>query len=408
LFTRQFGTGGADAAAAVLARDDGAGGVEIFTGGVENNRGVVRRFTYSGAAGLAAGATRDIGYFHDGVVSTLAADGASLFVGGAVGADRLTLGAPARAAVAGREGFVARLDADLASTGLDRAAYLGSARDDGVKSLAVVGGQVYAAGVSGGVLAGAGEAKAASSFLARLDDGGNVAWIRTFNSAGGAFALTGLGVDPTGASALDALGLPRGVVAAGDSNAITDRSALRAGDEFRIGADGRTLATIRVGAADTLMTLVAAINRAIAGAGRASVSRDGGVERITIAAREGAAVRLEAGRGGRDALAALGLTPGVVAANDAGRRALKTYGLGLVEGDLRLDTAKARARAQAEISAAISIVRQAYDALVNRNAAESDADKSLEARRRNAGPSPEYYSAQLANYRAALARLGGG
>ncbi|MBK6703869.1 MAG: hypothetical protein IPG56_09015 [Caulobacteraceae bacterium] len=48
LFTRQFGTGGADAATALLVRDNGAGGIDIFTGGVENNRGVVRSFSYSG------------------------------------------------------------------------------------------------------------------------------------------------------------------------------------------------------------------------------------------------------------------------------------------------------------------------------------------------------------------------
>ncbi|MEZ6024539.1 MAG: hypothetical protein R3C16_14230, partial [Hyphomonadaceae bacterium] len=159
-FTRQFGTSGADAVTALLVRDDGAGGAEIIAGGVENNRGVLRRFTYSSTAGLTTGATRDIGNFYNGAINALAADGSALYVGGEIGGDRLDLAATARVAIAGQEGFVARLNADLLATGLDRASYLGSAQDDAVKGLAIVGGEVYAAGVTGGLIAGSGGANA--------------------------------------------------------------------------------------------------------------------------------------------------------------------------------------------------------------------------------------------------------
>ncbi len=407
LFTRQFGTSGNDAASALLVRDDGAGGAEIFTGGVENERGVIRRFTYSASAGFAAGATRDVGYFHDGAINALAADGAALYVGGAVGADRLTLGATARGAVAGGEGFVARLDADLISAALDRASYLGSARDDSVKTLALVGGDVYAAGIAGGIIAGQGASGAKASFLARLDQDGQAAWVRSFNSAGGAFSLSGLAVDENGASALDILGLPRGAVAGIDVAPLVARSALRVGDEFQIAADGRRLTTIKIGAEDTLSTLVGAINRAMGGAGRAEIVREDGVERLRIRARQGRAVRIEAGRE-RDALGALGLNAGLVAENTNARNTPKAFGLGLLAGDLKLDSKAALVRSKAELSAAISIVRQAYDTLLHPNAKEKTAaEKALEERRQNAGPAPQYLSAQLANYRAALARLGG-
>ena len=163
LFTRQFGTGGADSATALLVRDNGAGGIEIFTGGVENNRGMIRAFSYAAAEGFSVGATRDLGNFHNGAIHTIAADGAALYVGGAIVADRLTLGAAAHAAVAGQEGFVARLDADLISTGLDRASYLGSSKDDAVKSIVIVDGEIYAAGEAGGIIAGIGNANAPSS-----------------------------------------------------------------------------------------------------------------------------------------------------------------------------------------------------------------------------------------------------
>lgn len=408
LFTKQFGTGRDDAATALLVRDDGAGGMEIFTGGVEDERGIVRRFTYSAASGFAAGAARDIGYFYGGAINAIAADGASLYVGGEVGVDRLTLGAAARNAVAGKDGFVARLDAGLVSTALDRASYLGSAQDDAVKSLAIVNGDVYAAGVNGGVLAGTGGANAKQGFLARLDDGGDLDWTRTFTSSAGPMTMTGLAVDTGGASALDILGLPRGVVGSTQSAPLVDRSALRVGDEFRVGADGRRLTTIRVTEKDTLATLVATINRAIGGAGRAEIVRADGVERIKITARDGDAVRINAGRDGRNALSALGLAQGVVTKNDVGRKAMKTYGLGLIAADLKLDSKANVTRTKAELSAAVSIVRQAYEALLNPNAKElTDEEKTLAARRAAAGIENGYYTERLASYQAALARLGG-
>jgi hypothetical protein len=409
LFARQFGAGQDDAASALLVADDGSGGFDIFTGGVENNRGVVRRFFYSAAAGFSAGASRDIGYFHEGAIGALASDGVALYVAGAVGADRLTVANTARGAVAGREGLVARNDAGLVSNALDRASYLGSAQDDAVSALAIVGGDVYAAGVAGGVLAGSGSAGAKQGFLARLGDDGRAEWTRTFTSAGGVVTLTGLAVDPNGASALDILGLPRGSIAGADSTALVDRSALRAGDEFRIGAEGRRLTTIRIGEHDTLGGLAAAITRAIGAAGRAEIVRESGVERVRISPRDGKAVRIEPGRQGHDALAALGFAQGVVSVNGAGRGALKTYGLGLIAQELKLDSEAAIKKTKAELSAAISIVRQAYDALLNPHAKEpSEAEKALEARRQAAGAANEYYTAKLANYQAALARLSGG
>ncbi len=408
LFTRQFGTGRDDAASALLVRSDGAGGMEIFSGGTEDNRGIVRRFTYASGAGFAVGATRDLGFFYKGAINALAADGASLYVGGEVGADRLSFGNSARGAVAGQEGFVARLDAGLVSTTLDRASYIGSAQDDAVRGLAIVGGDVYAAGVGGGVIAGQGAAKASGGFLARLGDDGDIAWTRSFSSAGGVVTPLALAAGASGASALDALGLPRGVVAARDSNALVSRSALRVGDEFSVGAEGRRATTIKITAGDTLSSLAGAINRAIGASGRARIVKDSGAERIEIAAAEGRAVHLDAGRAGRDGLSALGLGPGLIAKNSGARGALKNFGLGLIGADLKLDTKADIAKTKAELSAAISIVRLAYEALLHPNAKEqSAAEKALEARRQNAGPAPEIYNAQLANYKAALARLGG-
>jgi len=119
-------------------------------------------------------------------------------------------------------------------------------------------------------------------------------------------------------------------------------------------------------------------------------------------------VRIDAGRAGHDALPALGLSAGIIAKNLSTRGSLKTFGLGLIAADLKLDTKGHIAATKAELSAASSIVRQAYEALLHPNAKEkTDEEKALDARRKAAGAAPEYYTAQLANYQAALARLGG-
>jgi WD40 repeat protein len=407
-FTRQFGSAQNDSASALLVRSDGAGGVQIFTGGVENSRGVIRSFTYSAAAGFAAGATRDIGNLYGGAINALAADGSSLYVGGAAVADHVNAGPVAREAAAGQDGFVARLDVDLASTALDRTTYLGSAQDDSVTGLTVVNGVVYAAGAAGGVIGGQGAASTKAGFLARLDDAGEIGWLRSFTTANGALTPAGLAVDTGGASALDALGLPRGVVGATDSTALVNRSSLRVGDQFNIGVDGRLLTTIKIGATDTMSSLLAQINRAIGSAGHAQIISDNGADRIKITPTDGKAVRIESGPAGRNALSSLGLVDGIVSKSNAGHGTLRSFGLGLITADLTVDTPAAIAQTKAELSAAMSIVRGAYDSIVSPNAKpQTDAEKALEARRTASSSSTAYYTAQLANYQAALTRLGG-
>jgi hypothetical protein len=87
---------------------------------------------------------------------------------------------------------------------------------------------------------------------------------------------------------------------------------------------------------------------------------------------------------------------------------MKSFGLGLIDADLKLDSPAHIASTKAQLSAAVSIVRQAYDALLHPHAKpETDAQKALDAKKAAAGPAPQYLVDQLANYKAALARLGG-
>ncbi|MDX2235923.1 MAG: hypothetical protein NW203_00025 [Hyphomonadaceae bacterium] len=409
LFTRQFGTSGDDAASALHVRDEGGGVTTVYVAGVENKRGVVRAFTASGGANVAAGPVRDIGDFRDGAIAALVSDGGDLYVGGAIGADRLSVGAAANASVSGQEGFVVRLDRDLASVTRDRTTYIGSTAKDSVAGLAIANGAVYAFGHADSALPGATRRGVGTGFAARLDDAGGVDWMRTFSSAGGAIAATGFAVDASGASALDRLGLPRGTLQTNDSTRLVDRSALRAGDEFTLSINGAAARTVRIRADDTLADLAVRIDRLVAGFGRARIVRENGMERLEISAQSGQSILLSEGAAGRNALGALGLNAGVIAPKAAAgaRGVVRTFGLGLGAGDLDVSTSAAIKKSKSELSAATSILRQAYEALANPNAPEKTAEEIDRENRIANGAVPDYTLSQLRNYQAALARLGG-
>lgn len=407
LFTKQFGTIGADNASALLVRDAGGGAIDIFVGGTENNRGVVRAFTYGASTGLSVGATRDLGNFYNGGINSLAHDGTALYVGGAIGADRLEVGNAARISAAGKEGFVAKIDDGLVSTALDRTTYLGSAQNDSVTGIAIVNGDIYAMGETEGVIGGAGTAKNKSAFLTRLSDDGDVSWTRTFAGPSGTLTPTGFAVDATGASVLDRLGLPRGSIVADDATELVKRSSLRVGDYFFVGVNDRVQRRISITAKDTLQTVARKIDSALGGRGVARVVTEGSTQRIEITARDGDAVRLNPGADGKDALGGLGLIEGVIAKKTNVRGAIRTFGLGLIASDLKLTSENSITKAKADLAAATSILRQAYDALANPNAKELTAEEKALAARKNAGSVPSYLTKQLTNYQAALARLSG-
>ncbi len=411
LFTRQFGGAGADGATALTLRTAGDA-IEITTGGVESTRGIIRQFTYSTTTGLSTGATRDLGAFGAGAaIKSLVIDGAALYVGGAVRADHLTTGGLARVAVAGLEGFVARISTDLGSAAIDRTTYLGAAGGDSISTLKIVGGAVYAAGAAEGAIAGAQRKGATDGFLARLDEAGDIAWLRNFNTSGGTLRLTSLAVDPEGVSALDVFGLPRGAVAARDSTRLIDLTALRVGDELSISVNEGRARRITISKDDTLASLASRLDQALGARGDARIVRDGEVHRIELTARRGDAIFLSPGREGRDALAALGVDAGVISIrptpdSPGGKGEIRAFGLGLSLSDLKVGDKDEARKAKIDISAALSILRQAYDALADPASLDkTDAEKAREQRLN--GAAPAHIQAQYANYRAALLRLGG-
>ena len=109
-----------------------------------------------------------------------------------------------------------------------------------------------------------------------------------------------LAVASGGASVLDRLGLPQGLIATGDSKNLTDVTALRPGDRFYVSsAEGGRGKAVTIDAADTLQTLARKIEQASSGQLKVSVVTDaqktgpngeitgGLLQRLSITPRDG-------------------------------------------------------------------------------------------------------------------------
>jgi hypothetical protein len=210
---------------------------------------------------------------------------------------------------------------------------------------------------------------------------------------------------------LDRLGLPQGEIDQSRSKLLTTATAARVGDRFYISpADGGRPIAVTLDARDTLQTLARKIEQASNRKLKVTIASDsetagkqgdtpravlGGVQRLSISARDGkTGAILTAGEPGRDALAGLGLSQGYVGPS-SGDGTLRTFGLGLPR-TLTLNDADAVKASGERVQGAMKAVRDAYRALAPSNTQTGAG-----------GPVPAYLTAQLSNYQAALARLGG-
>ncbi|TAJ73991.1 MAG: hypothetical protein EPO51_03950 [Phenylobacterium sp.] len=410
-FTQSFGTSGADRPAGMVLD-----GTNLITASVENGRGVLRRFDISSGSPVLT-STRDLGDLQGGEIVGLALDGGDVVVAGSTSNGALAAGATTRAHSGGSDAFAARISKDLSPGG--SIAYYGGAGDDRATSLSVSNGQVFVAGSVGSTLPGEdGQPDLAAvgkkdGFLAQLDvAAGSVEWARRFTGKDGYTAPGAIAVDATGASSLDRLGLPKGTLDMTDSQRITAASSIRAGDQFTVRAGTGRAQTITIDAEDTLATLATKIKRATGFQAKVAVTNSGGVRKLTVTPLNGRTIlEFGAGKVGKDALEFLGIPEGIVRntiVNDKGVSEPadgkgQIFGLGL-EADLRLDSAVEIAHAAADISTAMGVIRKAYKDLV----AQATPQSNLPAASTVAsGPVPQYLTDQIANYQAALTRLGG-
>ena len=398
----QFGTAGDDSVKAMTVD-----GTSIYTAGIESGRVIVRHYTPdgNGAPGLAG--VRDLGEA-SGDVTGIAVSGGRIVLTGMTRNTALDVGTVNTAHSGGTDAYVAVLETDLAASAADRLTYFGGAGDDSASDMKVHGGKVWITGIADRPVDAVNE-DPRQGYLTRLDPlTGAIEWTRTWAGEGQQAAPMTLAVAGGGASVLDRLGLPQGLVTTEDSKLLTTVTALRPGDRFYASpADGSRTRAVTIDAKDTLQTLARKIEQA--GLGQLSVTvatdslRLGGsvgatgglLQRLSITTKTGRlGAILTSGEPGRDALAGLGLSPGIVAPK-SGTGDIKTFALALPQ-TLSLSGSEQIKATLATMNSAMSVIRTAYRALVPASTTPVIT-----------GTAPAYLTAQIANYQAALARLGG-
>ena len=400
----QFGTAGEDGVSAVAVS-----GSTLYSAGVEDGRIKVRSFSLDGEGRPTPLAVRDLGEA-SGSVTGLAVENGRVVVTGVTRNANLAAGTVNTGHHGGTDAFVAVLGPNLAAAATDRLTYVGGAGDDTAADVKILDGKVWLTGVANRP-EGAKPTDPTAAYLARLDPlTGGVEWRRDWQGDGAQAAPLTLAVARDGASVLDRLGLPQGEIAQSGSKVLTDATSLRVGDRFYVSpANGGRAIAVTIDARDTLQTLARKIEQASNRKLRVTVSSVAaeapkgadpvaslmaGVQRLTIMSRDGVTgATLTAGEPGRDALAGLGLSAGYIGPT-SGDGQMRTFGLDLPRSLALTDAASVKAAGE-RLQAAMKAVRDAYRAL----APESTAKPS--------GPVPAYLSNQLANYQAALARLGG-
>jgi len=417
-FGLQFGTTGADRATAMVMD-----GNSVLVAGVENGRAVVRRYALQPSGQPVLESTRDLGLIQGGEITGVSVQGGRVLVTGTTGNAALNAGTINTAHHGGTDAFVAALETNLAASGADRLTYFGGAGNDTATAAAFSGGSVWIAGTAPSafpdptpsVVSPTGTVRNTEGFIARIDPlTGAVAYEKRFNADGNTAAPKAIAVAAGGASVLDRLGFPAGTIDYSDSSKVVAGTAARAGDTFYVeGSLGRKKITIE--AADTLATLAKKIERASGFTATVTVAKDiikeadegagtlevyGALERLQIKPKNAQSrIEISAGTAGMDALAGLGIVDTIVRTTPSTTdpKAERLYGLALPK-HLPLDS-KADIKAALEaLGAALTTVRTAY-----RNLVDAGKPKSSLV----SGPVPAYLSAQLANYQAALSRLGG-
>lgn len=403
---QQFGTASEDGVGAIVV--DGS---NLYSAGVEDGRFIVRRFSLDIDGKPTLVSSRDLGQASGGEVAGLSVANGRVILTGTTRNAALSVGTVNTAHHGGADAFVAVLEGDLASSTNDRLTYVGAEGDDTAADVKVAGGKVWISGVADRA-PGAKATDPTEAYLARLDPlSGAVEWRRDWQGQNEQAAPLTIAVATGGASVLDKLGLPQGEIDQTQSRKLTEVMSVRVGDRFYVSpADGGRSIAVTIDARDTLETLARKIEQASNRKLKVTISSDkaeagktgdpasalfAGFQRLSISARNGqSGAILTAGEPGRDALAGLGLSQGFIGAT-SGEDTIRTFGLDLPR-TLSLSTPE-RVKATGErLQAAMKAVRDAYRAL----------DPAM-SKPSAGGPVPAYLTSQLANYQAALARLGG-
>jgi hypothetical protein len=388
-------------------------GTNAYVVGTQNGHAVVNEYDLTNPKAPALVATRDLGSLNGGTIAGISVQNGTVYVAGSTHNTSLNAGTVTSAATgSGLTGFAATLSTDLTPGAV---AYYGGTGDTKVTGMTVSNGDVYLTGSVTGDLPGETAIGKKDGFVAGLNVAtGSVDYAQRFTGLDGQVAPTSIAVASTGASILDQLGLPQGVVDGPVSTLITSSTGVKAGDSFKIAVNGMTPITITVKADDTMASLATRISKATGFTVNASASPiiGGGTGLRIEPASAASVITLSDGPSDSDALAGLGLKPGVVAETTTknGVTSIKAgggvpiYGLGL-PATLDFSSASNIKTAQVQLAGAVSVVEHAYQNLKN---AATPANVLALQKAQASGSVPKYISSEIANYQAALTRLTAG
>lgn len=422
VWSREFGTSGADTTRSLAIASDG----NLLVATVENDHAVLRKFDASSGTSSALW-TVDLGALNGGSVGAIAVDGSAVYVGGATSNASLDAGGTAsivQASSGGLDGFITRIDDAGASASANFTSYIGTSTNDAVRGLAAAGGAVYVTGDTYGTLPGETKSGTLNGFVAKLDSSGITQWNEQYSGRNGVASGKALAIDTQGASTLDALGLPRGTIEYNDSQLLTANSSLRVGDYFEISVNGKTATRITIKASDTMRSLTTRLNALLLTSGKAITLSSSTGYQLMVSANAGNSITFSAGKEGSDALQSLGLRADTIVNESKPKTTVTTdtpattiepadltplnnyVALGLDVG-IDLSTKTDAAKALNEIEAAMRNIRLAYDTLTNGKFV-AGTGKYANSSSSSQGQVPAYLQAQIANYTAGLQRLTGG
>ena len=407
----QFGTSNNDSVAATATGSDGS----LYVASVQNGRAIISKYA-GGDITAAPTWSQDLGDLSaGGGIGGLTVANGKVYVSGTTSNANLTAGGAASIAASSsgaRGAFVFSLTDNGASASADKVSYIGTSGTDTAGAVTVAGdGTVYVTGSTTGTFAGAQRSvqNVTNAFATALNADGTVKWTRQFGGSGGVSSGAGIAIDTQGSSVLDALGLPRGTINLNQSVELTSQTTLREGDSFKIRVEGvgaRTT-TITIDKGETFDSLATKINAQLGGIGKAKTNYTGGGSNLKLTVNPGHTITLLAGPKDFDALARLGIEPGVLTAPSKDGKTVTTdsdvtptYGLGF-SGTLDISTRTGANMARTQLLAVLSSIQSTYQTT---NAPPVDNTTIGNT----TGKASAYDTAQLGKYNLALGLMGGG
>ena len=399
-FAVQFGTSGQDSASSVAVS-----GSSVYVAGVEGGHAVVRQYDLQPVGAPVLTATRDLGDLQGGNITGIGVntDG-SIVVAGSTTNAALDPGAQTGQPLAsGKAAFVATFQPGLAADPADAISYFAGGGDTTATKMVLSGGQAYLTGqVTGAPIPASGGLNSQTGFAAAIDPvTGAAGWTAAMTGLDNLSSPNAIAVDPTGASILDQLGLPKGEIAYAKSDLLVANTSLRAGDEFFVSSGSGPGTAVTVTATDTLKTLAHKIAQASGFQLTATVLPVDGENQIKITPLNSRSrMQLIAGPNGRDALAGLGLVEGILNAplatkttSATGLSTKPSYSLQL-SSTMNLGNAADIKTAQTALQTALGSLKTAYMIMTTPPPAKATT-----------GTVPAYLTKQLAAYTDALNRI---